>query len=305
VLSLEFREGTQRILVLGSGTLGRPVVERLIRRGAIPTGRTPIPWLDRRARQSAFDTFRRGATGEEARRLDVLWAAGRASFSSTTDQTRQEWEAFEDTLRFFDALAGQYDDAIMHLMSSAGGLYEGTHVASSDTPPRPVRPYGRLKLAEEQAAAAAGRALHVYRPSSVYADPTAHSRPGLIGRLVGDGATGRTTPIVGALATLRDYVHNGDVGRFVGDGIVSERPGPGRMSMLVSAEPASIFEAVRLVERTLRKRLFLQFRETWNASNITFAAAVRDPGFRPRSLIEGVNSIAQSVRSGAPRRLPH
>jgi nucleoside-diphosphate-sugar epimerase len=250
---------------------------------------TRIPWSDGVRRRRALH---QGLSEFSEATVDLVWAAGTAGFGAGDEQVAAELESFSDVIAVFaDRLerTGTTSPA-MHLLSSAGGLFEGRHVASTSDVPEPQRPYGRLKLAQESLVRELGgsMAVHIHRPGSVYTDPRPGRRPGLIGALLQNGLARAPTPIVGALDTLRDYVHAQDVGRYVAHRVIDgDRMAGVTIPFLVSGEPASIHRVIRTVERTVRRKVLIQFRDAWNAADITFSPSVRAPGFRPMTIGEG------------------
>jgi UDP-glucose 4-epimerase len=178
----------------------------------------------------------------------------------------------------------------LHLVSSAGGLFEGVTRVSSDTPVVPRRPYGLLKLEQEQRALAMSDAIPVtiHRVSTVYGCPKPGHRVGLIGQLIRNGLDRRPTSIYGAMDTLRDYVGNDQIGRHIATSITKER-GPGsHVEMLIAGQPTPIAAVVALIERLLNRRLLISFEDAWNARDITFDPAIRATGFHPEALRTGV-----------------
>lgn len=294
----------QEVFVLGSGTIGEPIVDGLVRAGMTVVTRSATPWSDRsRRRDHLADSFARLPVDEP---VDLIWAAGSGGFSVTEEDASFELEAFDDAIEAFVSAADARGAGLpaIHVVSSAGGLFEGMHVTRPDAVPAPVRPYGRLKLAQEQRATslAAAMPVHVYRPSSVYTHPLPGRRPGLIGALLKNGLARSPTPIIGALDTLRDYVHAQDVGRHIARTVLDGDRLPGlTTSFLVNGEPASIHRVLKTVERILRRRLLLQIREAWNAADITFSPSIRARGFGPMGVAEGTATILATLdRPGRP-----
>lgn len=293
-LQNEARDPGRDVLLFGTGTIGRPIVRQLRRRTTFSTAVVDIPWTDAEGRAAALRTLedvvrslRRGP------QLSVIWAAGRAGFSATEAQTAQELDAYREVLKFVQRVQHEDEPASrlhFHLVSSAGGLFEGKGVRRQGTEPSPLRSYGHLKLQQEEVArrVLGPENVTVYRPSSVYAVPAA-TRPGLVGVLVGNGIAHRVTTIVGAMSTLRDYVMADDVGAHIADNAL--RPRGEHVHMLVSGYPASIKEVIVGVEGTLRRPVYIRMAESWNARDITFSPSIAAITFSRRSLVEGIRSV--------------
>jgi UDP-glucose 4-epimerase len=222
----------------------------------------------------------------------IVWAAGRAGFSADKRACDEELSAFIDTVDAIEDLVRRRgpQSVSLHLLSSAGGLFEGVTRVSSDTPIVPRRPYGLLKLEQEQRALAISDAIPVtiHRVSTVYGSPKPGHRVGLIGALIRNGLDRRPTSIYGAMDTLRDYVDNDLIGRHIATSITMERgPGP-HIEMLVAGQPTPIAAVVALVEGLLSRRLLVSFEDAWNARDITFDPAIRATGFKPEALRTGI-----------------
>jgi UDP-glucose 4-epimerase len=222
----------------------------------------------------------------------IVWAAGRAGFSADKQTCDAELLAFTDAVDAIEHLVQRRgpQSVSLHLVSSAGGLFEGVTRVSSDTPVVPRRPYGLLKLEQEQRALAMSDAIPVtiHRVSTVYGRPKPGHRVGLIGQLIRNGLDRRPTSIYAAMDTLRDYVGNDQIGRHIATSITTERgPGP-HVEMLVAGQPTPIAAVVALIERLLSRRLFVSFEDAWNARDITFDPAIRATGFQPEALRVGV-----------------
>jgi nucleoside-diphosphate-sugar epimerase len=277
------------VFVLGSGTIGGQILRQLRRSGMTIVESIRIPWSDGLGRQQVL---REALTELSDSTVDLVWAAGIAGFGADDQQVAVELESFSDVIAAFDHAVNDSGTTLpaIHVLSSAGGLFEGRHVASTSDVPEPQRPYGRLKLQQESMVREFGgsMAVHIHRPSSVYTDPRPGRRPGLIGALLENGLSRAPTPIVGALDTLRDYVHAQDIGRHIAHRVIDGGRAVGvSTSFLVNGEPASIHRVIQTVERTVRRRVLIQFRDAWNAADITFSPSVRAPEFRPMGIGEG------------------
>lgn len=290
------------VLLFGSGTIGSEISGYLHRAGASVLKRVPIPWDTTTEAVRTLSDHVEG-TQRRATQVAVVWAAGSTGFGATASDIEAEFQAFDAILTLFEGMTSRQSgvDFSFHLLSSAGGLFEGCHTSDVTAVPRPLRPYGQLKLQQEvRARALRGfTSIQLYRPSSVYTVPSGRRRPGLVGTLIANGMDRRPSSIVGALDTLRDYVSARDVGRFIGRRVLQplDRHVPISTSMLVSGEPAPISLVIHNVERALRRRLLLEVRDSWNAANITFASSVRAPEFRPMSLLEGTFATYMAMAS--------
>lgn len=284
-------------VVLGDGLVGAAIINALHQRG-LPTPRTaPVHW---EARERLALQVARIISKPDAYRLaslDWVWAAGRCGFSSPSEETGGEMEAFRGFLdgacRLRDRL-GNGCTVRLHLISSAGGLFEGQRQVQPTSVPSPCRPYGILKLAQENEARErmGADSLHSYRLSSVYGFIRARRRVGLISALIGNVLHRKTTCFSGRLDTLRDYIWADDVGAFIAERIGVYRAQPSTM-LLASGRPATIFEIRELVQRALRQKTFvLCLGQASNSAHVTFSRSALPHGLRVSSLETNIRRVA-------------
>lgn len=231
-------------------------------------------------------------------RLSIVWSAGKGGFHSTQEEITLENAPFMATIHFVVKLIKSLKSARFdfHYISSAGGLFEGQRVINSSSKPAPVRPYGHLKLAQEQVLRKSfdGGDIAIYRPSSVYGPMVQKTQQGLISNLVRNGRNRRVTVLDAHVMALRDYVFSGDIGNFIAKRIRSGITGGGGspVHFLVSSRCSSIFEVVQKIERTLNLNLQFQYDESFgNNGNITFSDSVLPPGWSPATLDVGLRQF--------------
>ena len=285
---------TGSVMLLGSGVIGSAIEVALHRRGRVRSRPLRIPW-ESHERAETLKQQMKALPEQPGSHNTIVWAAGRAGFSADQGACDEELSAFMDTVHSIRHLVERRgrQSVSLHLVSSAGGLYEGVTRVSSDTPAMPRRPYGLLKLEQEQRALAMSESIPViiHRVSTVYGCPKPGHRVGLIGELIRNGLDRRPTSLYGAMDTLRDYVFNDEIGRHIASSITIERePGP-HIEMLVAGQPTPIAAVVALVERLLSRRLLVSFEDAWNARDITFDPAIRAAGFQPEALRTGVARV--------------
>jgi UDP-glucose 4-epimerase len=281
------------VLVLGSGSIGSAITNALSSNGLSRTRPVIIPWTSRRRAHALRLAL--GSLPEGTARNAIVWAAGRAGFSASTDACESELAAFQDTAEAVDGLAAQRGTGgiSLHLVSSAGGLYEGLTRVSTDSPLSPKRPYGILKEEQERRAHEMAQAIPVwiYRVSSVYGYPQPGHRGGLIAELIKNGVERRPSALYGAMDTLRDYVGEEEVGRHIAASVMKWGPTGGKPEMLVSGRPTSVAQVVDMVEKVLRRRLLVSYEDAWNARDITFDSALKAPDFHPEPLRTGISRL--------------
>ena len=235
-----------------------------------------------------------------------IWSAGHKGFSATQEDIEMEMTTFNIILGLAEQLRNDLNgiQVEFHLISSAGGLFEGCQYVEEETLPCPCRPYGYLKLEQERALLnTAGLIPYIYRPSSVYGLFRGTERRSLLAVLVYQGLLRQVIQVSGALTTLRDYIHVRDVAQYLAGKVVFSDPARDSSGIfwLISGKPVSIFEAKQLVERVLRHRLYLALQhDPENRRNITFAPSLCPPAFASTALHTGVSLIYQGwLASGA------
>jgi nucleoside-diphosphate-sugar epimerase len=299
------RGGSRHAAALfGAGLLGGAVEDAFRSKARASAAFMPYAWGDAAARAAQLLDIERalldGAAPEGPRSIDVIWAGGRSGFGSSPEDMAAEQEIFAQILAFGSTLQARFPDAAhgFHMISSAGGLFEGISHCGADTAPRPLRPYGNGKLRQEALLhAAAGLELRrIYRPSSVYGFRPG-GRLGLVTALASNALTGRTTRIVGSPHTIRDYVSAEDIGRFVAQEALRPSPGADLTFLLASGRPAAMCEMIALVEQAVQTRTLLQYDPNpSNALNMSFRPSALPRRWRPTALETGIRRTVSQVR---------
>lgn len=257
--------GPPRAWVVGSGGLvGRHLVGALRAAGhEVATSR--VPWADEgrslEVLRRDLDDFVRGADGGP---WLLAWCAGAGVVATGADALAAELRVFE---RFCALLPEDPDGAgVVVLASSAGGLYAGSGAPpfTEATPPAPLVPYGRTKLAMEEALAAAvartgsravaARLANVYGPGQTLGKPQ-----GLLSQLCLAHAMTRPLPVFVSLDTIRDYVYVADVAQMLrrcAELVRAEAPGVLVPKVVASGRPVTVghlvSEARRVFHRPVR-----------------------------------------------------
>jgi UDP-glucose 4-epimerase len=298
------------ILLFGSGRLGSAIRESLDRAGGWKSASIPFPWDDPRGLEEAADrTIQRAAKLVGARgRVAVVWSAGACGFTATEEDAAAEAVSFGTVLAVALGIAegSRAGSVDLHLLSSAGGLFEGRLDVGLSSTPAPQRPYGRLKLAEERCVlgAAATLRVRIYRVSSVYGPIREGRRMGLVSTLVRDCDEGRETPIFGGMDTLRDYVHADDVGAFVARAVTAPAADPSpSVVFLASGKATSIRDVLATVARVTGKQCRVRAKKGGdNDRPITFSPAALPVGWKPRELERGIRDVHEDwIASRKPK----
>jgi UDP-glucose 4-epimerase len=196
-----------------------------------------IDWSDIKTALSALRSevtaiFRRvPQTGE---RWQILWCAGAGVVATSPVALAQETRLVAG---FLDMLSAELaNDAslapsgMLFFASSAGGVYAsstGSLPFDETSPVRPLAPYGREKLVQEdlfaRMAGAHALDLLVGRFSNLYGPGQKLSKPqGLIAHVGRAALRRQPVSIYVPLDTIRDYLFAADAGRMVAEVIRSE-----------------------------------------------------------------------------------
>lgn len=289
--------GPHLVLLFGRGLIGSAVSESLCRQQFRAVAALPVDWRQPGRLAGAADLLRRTAAQLDTppAQISLVWSAGISNFFSTGQATEHEQRSFDEVL----GLAGEAQRVApaarctFHFFSSAGGLFEGQKSVTATSQPAPRRPYGQMKMRQEDQvrSAFAQGDIAIYRPSSVYGPMTRLRKHGLINHLIANAGNQRTSVLDANVMALRDYVYAGDIGRYVANRIAGrDRQEP--VQFLVSARCASIFEVVSRIERILKLKVRYRFDEAFgNSASITFSGHVLPPGWRPSTLDVGIRQF--------------
>ncbi len=253
--------------VVGAGGLvGRHVCAELARAGwEVVTA--AVPWEDEAASLASLAAAAEDFSGVRAGRpWAVVWCAGAGVVATGEEALAAEERVFARTMEHLGSTVRPDEDGVLFLASSAGGLYAGSSGApfTEDTAPRPLVPYGRVKLAmEEQVrvlAAGTGVRAVLARLANVYGPGQRLGKPqGLLSQLCLADARGTPLPVFVSMDTIRDYVHVRDVARMARRSLElvrEEPPGAVVVKVVASGTPVTvghlIGEARRVFHRPLR-----------------------------------------------------
>ena len=288
------------VLIFGLGMIGSSICRSLQRLGYVRHQGIPYNWNNAAQRAQAhkniFAVCRAVPPGTG--KLAVVWSAGNSDFHSTDHEVAEEQAVFEESVGALQRLRESINPQKFwfHFISSAGGLFEGQRVVDFSSVAAPLRPYGRLKLAQEKVLTSVfdSQERVFYRPSSVYGPMVQNARKGLINNLINNGRNARVTVLDAHVMALRDYVFSHDIGQFVARCVRSgRRVENGRPErFLVSARCSSIFEVVRKIQRILNLNLRVRYDANFgNNRNITFSARTMPAGWRPVTLDVGLRQF--------------
>lgn len=253
--------------IFGAGLVGHNIASHLSARTSAEQSYLPFDWTPTEARAEQIKTIERDLLNRVStpaatnKRISIVWSAGAAGFSAPQEVLDAEIVSFKRVIELCQSLCTNKLDIALdfHLLSSAGGLFEGQRDVDAKTVPNPMRPYATTKLLQEGMVKALPQDItaHIYRPSTIYGYHSG-GRPGLIITLIRNGYQRRTTSIFGNPDTMRDFVHVSDISRFIGDRIITANPKGGTI-LLARGEPTSMRSVIMKVEDIIGHRLYLQY----------------------------------------------
>lgn len=307
--TLELAGEEQVIALFGAGLIGSAVARAIMQEGVRSAITLPFSWKDADRREADLASLSEtifGTMTRSVRHFEVVWTAGRAGFDAGWADFEEELAAFESIIR----LCVQLRDARpvarhrFHMMSSAGGLFEGQRFVGEQAVPKPRRPYGHLKLEQEQRASRLLKGIipFIYRPSSVYGVGILGGRAGLIATLIQNAKQCSPSRIVGRLDTIRDYVLVNDIGKFVAQCInkTAERP---ECFLLASGRPVAMCEVLKIVGKVIGRPLYLKLDTApSNTSHFSYRKSALPDNWFPTDLETGIKQVARQLATSIETR---
>jgi len=285
----------QLVVLIGHGLVGSSIVDSLIRRGQMISNNIPTDWTCPYQFSKQLIGYIKDLNIDADAQIDWIWAAGKAGFFATYSQITEEKKFFQIFLNAIEEIFTKIkrENARLHLISSAGGLFEGKRFVNHDTVPHPRRHYGKIKLQQEALAQKhfGLTRLHIYRLSSVYGYIRPRWRNNLISVLIRNVFTHRTTAFYGNLNTLRDYVFAEDIAKYIANEILEKSHTHSSISLLASGRPASIYEIQRMVERATSRRAYIHYTGDENSEHVTFMPSALPSNWRVSELESNIRRI--------------
>jgi UDP-glucose 4-epimerase len=285
--------------VIGAGGL---LGSAILRQVEEPFLGSEVPWNNPEAASAALgDDASRFFADTHGKPWAIIWAAGAATVSATSERTAVELQSFQ-------ALCEAVRDAapsapgVVFVTSSAGGVYAGSSHPpfGVETKPVPVSAYGELKLAQERLAVETlagtcgiviGRFSNLYGPGQ-----NLEKLQGLISRLALSAATSKPINIFVSLDTIRDYLYVDDAAAatlaLVEDAVHDSSTEP-VITIIASGEPTTIGQLIRTVNQVTKRKVPVAL-----GSHASAAAQVAD-----LRLVPSDGSIARTPLPAGVRRV--
>lgn len=283
-----YNNNEKLIFLIGQGLVGSAIVRELEHSNFKKKIESSSNWQDLDELLLQVSSLLETCHLKDIKKIEMVWSAGKAGFQSTEEEANYEYQIFKLVMDYIiNLLTVQYNVALeVHLISSAGGLFEGMRNVGLETVPNPKRPYGMLKLKQENYLHEKEQAFsfRIYRATSLYDFIERGKRFGLISTLIFNLINHKTSFIYGSYSTLRDYLWVGDLGRFIAEKIISDTLDSHNIYLLASTQPATIFEIQKRIEKISKKRCFICFIEKSNEAHITFSQRCVPKNFRTHAL---------------------
>jgi hypothetical protein len=298
------------VVIFGVGLIGTNLMQELFRHSYIIATTLPYSWgeVNNRTNENSAiirciePLIKHGCSfpkSDFSYRIDFVWAAGKGGFRMQEGEILSELSSFLDviSLAITFSKSNPMWSVRFHMLSSAGGLFEGQRNVGADSVPCAKRPYGSLKLQQERLLSSCTNMVQfVYRPSSVFGFAGLNRRLGLIPTLLWNGLNNKVSSIFGSSDTLRDYVWAKDIGRFISNVILS-KTSVAKYFILASGKPTSLFEILRRIERILNKKIYYNYINdgSGNIEHTTFNPNIYPEGWRSQDLNTGIRSVLNSI----------
>jgi UDP-glucose 4-epimerase len=299
--------GQQVVALFGVGLIGQAILDAISSAGLCRIREFSFTWNAERHQAQELESIQRYILGLDRgatfpiSQIDIVWAAGHSGFGSSEDQIIPEMRAYQNVLSFSLKILNHISDVrqSFHLISSAGGLFEGQKHVDRASLPRPLRPYSHAKIQQEQFLSELPERMRkvIYRLSSVYGFSGKMGRLGLINTLIQNSIRHRSSNIFGNALTIRDYVLASDVGKFVANRL-REIDVESCILTLTSGKPTTINEILSRIEKIFGRKIYHTFDNIKeNATDISFSSAILPKFWYPTELETGLRQTVRSLKA--------
>lgn len=291
---------SQAVVIIGIGLVGNGIFENLQNKVHANCFDCSLDWSCKENVVKTIQTEVLKRIDVSVTKIDWIWSAGKVGFSATEEEAKVELVFFRYCIEHLKKIQENFVNAthVFHLVSSAGGLFEGMRVTSTDMIPAPKRPYGMLKLEQEKIA---GQffVTNIYRLSTVYGYFKKNFRIGLVAALIKNNIYNKIT-VLDNPQTLRDYVWIEDVANFITQQVLIQEniPQKNTVFFLVSGKPTAIFEIVNLLQHIANNKIMQRYKfKNDNSQSILFPRSLQPEMMTYTSLEVCVRNIYKKALS--------
>jgi UDP-glucose 4-epimerase len=251
-----------RLIAGASGVLGSGFCEVLAARGEAFT-RMELPWHDpAQVAHRVVDHWRAAEAANPRSPITLVWAAGTGTVAAPEAAMTAETQVLRAVVA---ALGEQVHPNLANCVlfaSSAGALYggHGGGLIGQDTPPAPITPYGREKLAQEGIVASLHQAGTMRAVSCRFTNVFGLSggrlrRKGLVAVLVHSAMLRQPARLFVSPDTRRDYLYNVDAARLALAEADAATAGAATVTIVRAGSTTTILDLVATTSRVLRRRV--------------------------------------------------
>jgi nucleoside-diphosphate-sugar epimerase len=194
--------------------------------------------------------------------VSIVWSAGKGGFNSSEKELENEMISFKKVICLLEKIQEIFPNShcFFHMISSAGGLFEGQCGVGIDSVPNPKRAYGILKLRQEHYLLKKDidAPKIIYRPSSVYGFSGSGRRLGLVPTLMLNAIKNKVSTIYGGMNTLRDYLFASDIGKFIVMNILNSSF-KDSVFILANGKPSTICEIIKKIEFVVNRKFYVRY----------------------------------------------
>ncbi len=284
------------IVIIGNGFIGSALSEKLFKIDNAIIHDLKIDWLNYEKIQSRIIEALELIDKTKHVQVDWIWSAGKTGFSSTKEENDKELRIFSSIITVIknNNVKNLFN---FHLISSAGGLFEGQINITKNSIPTPKRPYGELKLIQENLVAQFFPDKHtIYRLSSVYGNSNKNQRIGLITALIRNAMTCKSTTIQGSFDTKRDFVCVNDIANFIVDKIALNIKEDDALFYLVSGKPTTIFEIISIIKKITNSKVMYTLNfSLQNNEQIVFSPNLLHPDWSSTSIETSIRNLYHQI----------
>lgn len=303
VIHKPYKAGVKAILLFGKGLIGSAINLQLDNYKYTDRIEIKFGWESETDIKSQIEKiFKKLNSLKKLRSLTIIWSAGKAGFNVEKVHAEAELSFYSLSMRLLSEFCHKNDiqkKTTFILFSSAGGLHESqTNVYNLENI-NIKRPYSKLKKDQEDILLGYKNKFFksiILRVSTVYPISNFSGRLGLIAVLFLNSNKNVVSQFYGSENTLRDYISDEDIGKFVVKVIESEIINLPEINYLISGKSTSIFEIKSLVEKIINRKMLVQYKyETTNSANISFNSSLKPNGLEISNLYTNLCRIHQNM----------
>lgn len=296
-----FKTESLAIFIFGVGLIGGSIKDLLLRRFTCEVVFCDFCWDPTLDQQLNFDLIIDHVQQiVKSHRIHFVYSAGKSGmlFEKVDSQEIDSFNQVVEIAKLSAYFVGR-ERITFHLLSSAGGLFEGQLNVDDNSVPNPLSQYGQIKLKQEKIIKDHVGLFNVviYRPSTVYGYRS-YCRLGLVATILTRANKNLFFEVFASQDSIRDYVFINDVSDFIVNRFLQEDIiDVYKEYFLVSGKPTSMGEMLDIFNRIYKKKLYYSYKiNKQNTLNMSFRKTLIPDGFLITSLFEGVLKTKMTIK---------